>query len=127
MPIRMELEPVFLGSWSATSGAEPAAPYFGAARRAQVMISPTGSSVKNGRGRHPVIVKVPGVCGGRATIVGSRMPVWGLEAARRAGCSDQRILQMYPSVTKMQLDAVWKWVKSHKAEIEHDIAENEKA
>ena len=33
MPIRMELVPVFLGSWSATSGAEPAAPYFGAARR----------------------------------------------------------------------------------------------
>ena len=42
------------------------------------MISPTGSSVKNGRGRHPVIVKVPGVCGGRATIVGSRMPVGDL-------------------------------------------------
>jgi uncharacterized protein (DUF433 family) len=126
MPIAMELERVFLGSWSAAGGGEPPAPYFGAASTAQVMISSTGSSAKNGKSKR-TIVKVPGVCGGRAVIAGSRMPVWGLEAARRAGVSDQRILQMYPSVTKTQLLAAWKWVKSHRAEIEHDIAENEKA
>ena len=94
---------------------------------ARVMINSVNSSAK-GNGRKPrLIVKVPGVCGGRATIAGSRMPVWGLEVARRAGCSNQRILQMYPSISKAQLLAAWRWVKSHKTEIDHDIAENEKA
>jgi uncharacterized protein (DUF433 family) len=95
--------------------------------RARVMVRPLRSSAKNGKDNGDVIVKLPGVCGGRAIIAGSRMPVWGLEVARRAGRSDRSILEMYPSVTKPQLLAAWKWVKSHKAEIEYDIAENEKA
>jgi uncharacterized protein (DUF433 family) len=34
---------------------------------------------------------------------------------------------MYPAVSKADLKAAWDWVRHHAAEIEHDIAENEKA
>jgi uncharacterized protein (DUF433 family) len=55
------------------------------------------------------------------------MPVWGLEAARRAGLSNEQILQMYPSLELADLLAAWRYVKSHTKEINRDIAENEKA
>jgi uncharacterized protein (DUF433 family) len=73
------------------------------------------------------IVKVPGVCGGRATIAGTRMPVWGLVVAKRAGRSDSEILRMYPGITRLDLKAAWNWAKHHSEELENDIAENEKA
>ena len=73
------------------------------------------------------IVKVTGVCGGRAVIAGTRMPVWGLEVARRAGNSDAEILAMYPSIAKADLAAAWKWVKRHAAEVNRDIQENKEA
>jgi uncharacterized protein (DUF433 family) len=73
------------------------------------------------------IVKIPGVCGGRAVVAGTRMPVWGLEVARRAGKSDAEILKMYPAVVQSDLVAAWKWVKRHTAEIDSDIKENQKA
>ncbi len=73
------------------------------------------------------IVKITGVCGGRAVIAGTRMPVWGFEVARRAGKSDAEILAMYPGIAKADLAAAWKWVKRHAAEVDRDIQENEKA
>jgi uncharacterized protein (DUF433 family) len=85
------------------------------------------SSVKLPAARRLRIVKVPGVCGGRAVIAGTRMPVWGLEVARRAGRSDLEILKMYPAIAKADLVAAWKWIKRHTDEIDRDIRENEKA
>ncbi len=73
------------------------------------------------------IVKIPGVCGGRAVVAGTRMPVWGLEVARRAGRSDAEILKMYPAITKSDVSAAWQWVERHADEIDRDIKENEKA
>jgi uncharacterized protein (DUF433 family) len=85
------------------------------------------SSVKPPAVRRLRIVKVSKICGGRAVIAGTRMPVWGLEVARRAGRSDAEILTMYPAIAKADLVAAWKWVKRHTDEIDRDIKENEKA
>lgn len=53
------------------------------------------------------IVQKPGVCGGDAIIAGTRIPVWGLERARRHGINDSRILEMYPALSQADLDAAW--------------------
>ncbi len=34
------------------------------------------------------IEKIPGVCGGRACIANTRIPIWGLIEAKRSGYSD---------------------------------------
>jgi uncharacterized protein (DUF433 family) len=84
---------------------------------------PITSTTKPRQARRRRIVRVPGICGGRAIVAGTRMPVWGLEVARRHGRSDEQILAMYPAVTRSDLVAAWRWVRRHKPEIERDIAE----
>lgn len=39
------------------------------------------------------IQKTPGVCGGEACVAGTRIAVWMLVEARRAGCKDEEILE----------------------------------
>lgn len=43
----------------------------------------------------PGIEKVPGVVGGAACIVRTRIPVWALENYRRLGWTEARILENY--------------------------------
>lgn len=52
---------------------------------------------------HTSIVATPGVCGGDRHIRGTRIPVWALEAARRAGVDDAEMLEMYPTISPEQL------------------------
>jgi uncharacterized protein (DUF433 family) len=71
------------------------------------------------------IVCTPGVCGGKARIHGTRIPVWGLEHARQNGCSDRQILEMFPGLVRADLAAAWKYVERHKSEIGQQIRANE--
>ena len=74
--------------------------------------------------RDPSIVLTPGICGGNARVANTRIPVWGLEAARREGCTQQELLQMYTSLSPRDLLAAWEYVESHRDEIDCEIQEN---
>jgi uncharacterized protein (DUF433 family) len=74
---------------------------------------------------HPGIESRPGVVGGSACIVRTRIPVWVLEQARRLGASEADILIAYPSLRAEDLVNAWSYVRRHREEIARDIEENE--
>lgn len=65
------------------------------------------------------------VAGGVPCIVRTRIPVWLLEQARRLGTSEADLLRAYPTLRAEDLANAWAYVRSHPAEIERQIAENE--
>jgi uncharacterized protein (DUF433 family) len=88
-----------------------------------------GQNSENGTRRHEsdVVIRKRGVCGGAPIIVGTRIPVWGLEAARRRGLADTTILKMYPALTSAKLRAAWQYVANHQDSIDAEIRDNERA
>ena len=72
-----------------------------------------------------MIEHVPGVCGGRACIAGTRIPVWVVEALARDGTHDAQILAAFPSITLEQLHAALRYASEHEAEVNHDIYEQD--
>jgi uncharacterized protein (DUF433 family) len=76
-------------------------------------------------GAAPGIERTPGVCGGAARIVRTRVPVWTLEQARRLGAREADILRAYPSLRAEDLANAWSYVRLNTLEIDRDIAENE--
>ncbi len=73
----------------------------------------------------PGIESRPGVAGGDPCIVRTRIPVWLLEQARRLGTSEAELLRAYPTLRAEDLANAWAYVRSHREEIEQQIAENE--
>jgi uncharacterized protein (DUF433 family) len=71
------------------------------------------------------ITKVPGVCGGRACIRGTRITVWGLVVSRRLGMSDVEILQATAGLAPADLEAAYEYARTNPTEIDQDIRENE--
>jgi uncharacterized protein (DUF433 family) len=74
---------------------------------------------------HPGIESRPGVCGGEACIVRTRIPVWILEQARRLGTSESELLRSYPTLRAEDLANSWGFVRSHREEIDRQIEANE--
>ena len=73
----------------------------------------------------PGIENMPGVCGGDAVVVRTRIPVWLLEKARREGLREVEILGAYPSLRAEDLANAWAYVRSHRAEIDAQILDND--
>ena len=73
------------------------------------------------------IEKTPGICGGAACIVRTRIPVWLLENARRLETPEAEILRAYPPLRAEDLANAWAYVRSHRDEIDGEIQENEAA
>lgn len=71
------------------------------------------------------IVKTPGICGGRARIDGTRIPVWSLEVYRQQGAPDVEILENFPTLNAKSLAAAWTYAEAHKSEIAGDIKDQE--
>ena len=67
----------------------------------------------------------PDVMGGVPCITRTRIPVWLLEQARRLGTSEADLLRDYPTLTVQDLANAWSFVRSHRAEIDAQIAVNE--
>lgn len=67
------------------------------------------------------------VCGGEPCIVRTRIPVWLLEQARRMGATEQELLAAYPTLRAEDMVNAWAYARSHAAEIEIQIRENEAA
>ncbi|HOY16854.1 MAG TPA: DUF433 domain-containing protein [Haliscomenobacter sp.] len=75
----------------------------------------------------PGIEKTPGVCGGSACIIRTRIPVWSLVNLKKLGFSDPELLQNYPSLRQQDLDNAWNYYILHDKEIDSEIRENEEA
>ena len=73
------------------------------------------------------IRRTPGVCGGEACIGTTRIAVWMLEDARRAGVGDLDLLKDYPALGVYDLEAAWRYVETHREEIEQAIRANREA
>ena len=86
-----------------------------------------GTLVREMGDSFPGVESNPGVCGGEPCIVRTRIPVWVLEAARRQGVSESDLLKSYPTLRAADLAQAWAFVRTHAAEIEKQIAENEVA
>ena len=71
------------------------------------------------------IQKTPGVCGGRACVGDTRIPVWTLIGFLRQGASDEDMIRAYPALTVDHLNLVREYYEAHRAEIDHDIREQE--
>jgi uncharacterized protein (DUF433 family) len=75
----------------------------------------------------PGIEKTPGVAGGAACVVRTRIPVWVLDGYRRLGWSEARILENYPTLRAADLVNAWAYADAHADEIKQAIRENEEA
>jgi len=74
----------------------------------------------------PGIESKPDVLGGVPCITRTRIPVWLLEQARRLGTSEADLLRDYPTLNVQDLANAWNFVRSHRSEIEEQIAANER-
>lgn len=73
---------------------------------------------------HPYIVRVPGVCGGKPVIEGTRIAVWLIAGWFRQGYTPEKIHKMYPQLTLAQIHDALSYYYDHQAEIEKEIREN---
>jgi uncharacterized protein (DUF433 family) len=75
----------------------------------------------------PGIEKNPGVAGGAACIVRTRIPVWVLENYRRLGWTEATLLASYPILRTADLVHASAYADTHRAEIDEAIQQNEAA
>jgi uncharacterized protein (DUF433 family) len=71
------------------------------------------------------IEKTPNVCGGRACIIRTRIPVWTLVSYKKLGLSDAGLLDAYPSLRQQDLYNAAAYYEANKKEIDNDIKEND--
>lgn len=71
------------------------------------------------------IEKTPGVCGGRACIIRTRIPVWSLIESRQLGMTDDDLLASFPSLTANDLENAWNYYFLFPDEINADILDNQ--
>ncbi len=74
---------------------------------------------------HPHIVRVPGVCGGRPIVAGTRISVRTIVERTRLGDSPDQIVMDYPPLTLAQVYDALSYYHEHRAEIDAEIATNE--
>ncbi|RYD32756.1 MAG: DUF433 domain-containing protein [Verrucomicrobiaceae bacterium] len=86
---------------------------------------PAGKESETGLSKGRGIQKTPGVCGGSARVVGTRIPVCTLESLRRLDVEEARILDSYPSLTASDLADAWVYANACPVEIDREIRENE--
>ena len=75
----------------------------------------------------PGIERTPGVSGGEACVVRTRIPVWTLVAYRQQGWSEARLLDAFPSLRAADLVHAWAYFDSHQEEIEAAIRSQSEA
>ena len=75
----------------------------------------------------PGIDSRPDVCGGEPCMVRTRIPVWTLVQARRLGVTEADILKAYPVLNAEDLAEAWSYARTHREEIDCQIAANEQA
>ena len=64
---------------------------------------------------YPSIVKTPGVCGGAARLIRTRIPIWVLVRMQQLGISEADILRSYPTLRSIDLVQAWSYTNSLKS------------
>lgn len=77
----------------------------------------------DGTAEYRYITQVPGVCGGRPIIKGTRTPVRTIIGYYKLGLSAEEILEGLPHLTPAQVYEALSYYHDHQAEIEEEIAE----
>ena len=75
----------------------------------------------------PGIEKTPGVCGGVACIIRTRIPVRTIVTFKKMGLSDAKMLANYPHLRQQDLNNAWAYYLLNQKEIDIQIIENEEA
>lgn len=70
-----------------------------------------------------MINKTDGVCGGSACLGCTRIAVWQIEEMLRAGCSHSDVIEAYPGLSHIEVQAAAEYAQRNTAEIEKDIAD----
>ncbi|MBI3795621.1 MAG: DUF433 domain-containing protein [Deltaproteobacteria bacterium] len=73
---------------------------------------------------HPYIVRVPGICGGRPTIKGTRITVQLIAELYKVGDSVEEMLQGYPHLPAAAVYDAISYYLDHQPEIEQAIVNN---
>jgi uncharacterized protein (DUF433 family) len=71
------------------------------------------------------VEKLPGVCGGRAVVAGTRIRVSIVLGCTRLGMSIDEILQAYPQLSRSDVHDALAYAYEHLDEIEADIADDD--
>lgn len=74
----------------------------------------------------PGIEKTPGVCGGSACIIRTRIPVWSIIEYIQMGVTEEKILQNFPTLRSQDLANAQAYYDANKEEIALEILENSK-
>ena len=74
--------------------------------------------------KHPYVEKKPNVCGGRAVVKGTRIPVWLIFRRYRGGETLEEIQDTYPSLTLSQILDALGYAFDHLEEVLQDLEEN---
>ena len=74
----------------------------------------------------PGIEKTPGVCGGSACIISTRIPVWSIIEYIQMGVFEENLLQNFPTLRAQDLANARAYYDANKAEIDAEIIENSK-
>ncbi len=73
------------------------------------------------------IENVPGRCGGRATVAGTRIQVATLLYCYRDGMTIEEIVQQFPPLRPSDVHDALAYAYDHVAEIDADLADNREA
>ena len=77
------------------------------------------------KGDYPSIVKVEGICGGKAIIGGTRIAVHHIVTMWQNGTSVEAMQETYPHLTRNQLLDALRYYTEHYTEIDADIKANQ--
>ena len=72
----------------------------------------------------PGIEKTPGVCGGSACIIRTRIPVWSIIEYMQMGVGKEKLLQNFPTLRAQDLANAWAYYDANKEEVDHEIMQN---
>jgi uncharacterized protein (DUF433 family) len=86
-----------------------------------------GEATEPARG-HTHVVVTPGICGGRARIAGTRLPVWVVVAEIiRGGTSPDEFVDAYPQVSLAKVYGALSFYYDHRSQVDRDLREQEAA
>ena len=69
------------------------------------------------------ITHTPGVCGGRACIRDTRIPVWSILEAKKMGANDLELLQSFQGLNAEDITNAMRYYHGHKDEVDADISD----
>ena len=77
---------------------------------------------------HAYVVVTPGMCGGRARIAGTRLPVWMVVSEIiRGGEAPEEFVEAYPHVSLAQVYDALSFYYDHRADVDRDLRDQEAA